>query len=451
MFPIRFNCFSSVSPASWPQIMVNWLGHVWTYCTSHLSNLMQRVSVSADAVFSANKEGVPLAEEDPSLPNSPAAEDLIKKEDEQIDPSVEKVLATEKKNDVALEGSVPTPPADPGKDQPLSPQEKVSEPPKNNKPEEDEEILNLEELFDKDKPAPQVQIPTKTDQPNEQDPASLRPEGGRRRRRNRKKAIPLREFLKQPDQMSPNPPANNSATQSAKPAEAITPAGEAKATETPAAPVALEPFTLECGGGGDCQLHALLKGLEMQHPQLANYEKDGKSYTYTHLDLRQMGVNFAREQVDKCGVFAEEVLAYLDTDRKEHNESAVSTAEANLKEENENLDKARKEKKLTPVAYDRQKKALVSKYNRIADHIEKNVLIRTDAEFLNRLEKKGFYCSTLHLFSLSFLLKVPIFVHEKNGTPGHDIQRFNPTDSQLDPVHLYRVGRCHYQLIVFPK
>ena len=189
----------------------------------------------------------------------------------------------------------------------------------------------------------------------------------------------------------------------------------------------------------------------MQHPEIAKYEKEGQWHSYTHLDLRQMGVKFARDQVDKYGVFAEEILSYLDTDRKEHNLSAVTAVLEQFKEEKEKLDKAPKGKKRNPEVYDRQKKALALKYQRIDDNLEKNVLIKTDEEFLNRLEKEGFYCSTLHLFSLSFLLKVPIFVHEQNGTPGHDIQQFNPADSKLDPVHLYRVGRCHYQLIMYPK
>ena len=430
MFPIKFNCFPAFAPAAWPQILVNWLGHAWSYCTSHLSNLMQRVSGAASNVFSTKEKAAPPADKDTSTPNTPVVETPRKQEDTAIDPLAPAVHPEQ--NHI----------------QSLPPEQKRSEPPNKIDAAEDEPNIDLEELFGKSEPAPGIQ--PKTDQPNEQDRIIVVPdEGGRRRRRKRqKKTIPLREFQKQQAPIAPPPLRNNSTAEAAAPA---TSADAAPATEKPPVPPALEPLIIECGGGGDCQLHALLKGLEMQHPEIAKYEKEGKSLLYTDLDLRKMGVNFAREQVDKYGVFAEEILSYLDTDRKEHNDSAVTAVQKNQLAENEKLDKALKEKKLNRAVYDKQKKALVLKYQRIADHLEKNVVINTDEEFLNRLEKKGFYCSTLHLFSLSFLLKVPIFVLEQHGIPGHDIQRFNPADSKLDPVYLYRVGRCHYQLIVHPK
>lgn len=60
-------------------------------------------------------------------------------------------------------------PADPGKDQPLTPQEKESEPPKENKPEDNDEVLDLGDLFGNVKPAPEVQIPAKKEEINIED------------------------------------------------------------------------------------------------------------------------------------------------------------------------------------------------------------------------------------------------------------------------------------------
>jgi len=78
-------------------------------------------------------------------------------------------------------------------------------------------------------------------------------------------------------------------------------------------------------------------------------------------------------------------------------------------------------------------------------------MIRTDAEFIKHLEKPGFACSTSHLFALSILLELPIFVHEQGGVKGHDVQMFNPTNSIEKPIHLYRVAKMHYQYILFPN
>ena len=207
MFPIRFNFFSSPSSSSWPQIMVKWLGHLWSYCTSHLSNLMQRVSGTANEVFSAKKEGAPLAEQDTPTPKSPVVEDQRKQEDKHIDPLNEE--------------EAPTPDAPPGKDQiqPLPKEQNVSEPPQKIAAEGEEPNLVLEDLLGKSDPSPEVHIEPKADQPNARDPASEVPEGRRRRRRDRKK---------QPDQTAPKPSANNSAANAAKEAEVITPEEEAK-------------------------------------------------------------------------------------------------------------------------------------------------------------------------------------------------------------------------------
>lgn len=149
---------------------------------------------------------------------------------------------------------------------------------------------------------------------------------------------------------------------------------------------------IECGGGGDCQLHSLYKGLKLKYPNLLTEHK-----ITSDLDLRRMGVEFAKKQIDSCGPYHLMVLGYLDSDRKEANEDP-----------------------------------------------KESVKIENDEDFLKKLSAKGFSCSSTHLYALSHLLKIPIEVHDASDK----IQVFNPTQSVQEPILLYHKNKNHYQLKV---
>jgi hypothetical protein len=215
-------------------------------------------------------------------------------------------------------------------------------------------------------------------------------------------------------------------------------------------PTLPEPIIIEAGGGGDCQLLSILKGLEMQYPELMQHEENQKVVKLTASKLREIGVAFAREQIDRCGIYAEAILGLVDSDRREYNEAVTSEVEQNLNNERANLEQDLSDKKINAEDYIKQRKKIEEKTSEIMQELE-NHLIDTDAEFLNYLEKEGFFCSTLHLFALSVKFKLPIYVREEAGVPGHQIQMFNPTESKKDPIHLYRVRDNHYQLILYPQ
>ncbi len=265
------------------------------------------------------------------------------------------------------------------------------------------------------------------------------------------------------------------------------------------------PYILiEAGGGGDCQLLSFLKALEMQYPQLLMYKEDDKDVKLTMEKLRTMGVEFAKKEIlsflkalekqyshllnskdpkdvrlimdklrgmgvdfskkdcvtikpSEAGYYALEVLGYLDADCKEYNDiylPEINKTEENYKKELKTLNERFQAKRITPTAYNSQLNVIKAKYTKIVTALEKRDdahRIRSDEEFLNRLARKGFSCSSLHLFTLSILFKLPIHVHDQYGSKDHNIQVFNATNSQLEPVHLYRVKRGHYQYMLFTK
>jgi hypothetical protein len=191
----------------------------------------------------------------------------------------------------------------------------------------------------------------------------------------------------------------------------------------------------------------------MQYPAHLEAQYPGQTGNLNASKLRKMGVEFARKQIDTCGQYASEILGYIDSDRREYNRSFIEPIEQNMRKDSEKIKKsfqAVKAKKLSNALYEMQKKEHKNKYKRILDKLKKTVL-RTDEEFLNSAEKDGFHCSTLHLFALSILLKLPIYVKEQQGVKNHDTQQFNPTQSTEPPIHLYRVGNLHYQYIFYPK
>jgi len=201
------------------------------------------------------------------------------------------------------------------------------------------------------------------------------------------------------------------------------------------------PKIIECGGQGNCQLLSILKGLEKQYMHLL------KPIPFTAQKLRHMGVEFARQQIDQRGAYAQDILGYLDSDRQEYNSSLTHVIDLLEKEMAKN-ETALKHKTISPAQHAQQKKRLQEKYSKSITHVEKS-LIHTDKEFLQHLEKDGFWCSTIHLFTLSILLELPIHVKQgAEGVKGHDVQEFNPTDSTKEPIHLYRT-QSHYQYLFY--
>lgn len=203
---------------------------------------------------------------------------------------------------------------------------------------------------------------------------------------------------------------------------------------------------IEVKADGNCLLLSVLKGLELQHPALMKYQKKEEStdYKYTAQDLRLLGIEFVKHQIDKCDTFAQEVLGYLDTDRKEHNEAVENHVNFSLEHELAKLATAFEEKKIKPEEYTQQVQEVKNKYQQLKEKLR----IHTDEAFLNCLVKNGFFCSTLHLFALSAHFQIPIHIHEQAGVAQHNIQIFNPTQSAQEPIHLYRINNNHYQFLL---
>lgn len=451
MFPIKFNCFSSPSSDSWPRILVKWLGHLVSFCTSKLTSLIQRVSGVANERFSPQEEKEtpdPAEGEDDLEPISPSLgpveQPLPLPKDDKIDENQITDVETHEAAPIAETDSETDPAGKPPADDPQKDQnqqlpeaQKKAEPPQQIRPEGEDDILDLENLSKNPEIPSDDQKLQQPVQKDEEAPANqpvqhrhYQPKKKEQRRQNN--PLPPKEVPKPPAQAQPKPPAIP--PKGVVKAEPV--ANKVKKTEAPLFKNKFEP--VECGGRGDCQLLSLLAGLKAKHPELA---KDEKGKLYEHKDLRQMGVKFAREVISKGkGPYYDDMLGYLDSDRKEFNEDTVSKVKNGLSVELKNLDKGRK--KISNASYEKKRKALQEKYDKQEVDAKANKVIHDDEEFLNRLEEEGFYCSTLHLFTLSILLKVPIYVHTNAVTPP---EMFNPTDSKLDPVDLLHLSVGHYK------
>lgn len=213
----------------------------------------------------------------------------------------------------------------------------------------------------------------------------------------------------------------------------------------------LDPIYYDNKGGGNCQMLAILKGLEMQYPDRLKDLRKSQDDDLTAQQLRQMGVDFARTQIDSCGKYAELVLSYVDTDRKEFNRVYIDPVMKKKNEDLQTIETDYKTRKITKKVYEKRIKDYKTTHATTIAKLKNDTLIYSDELFLNALEKNGFYCSTLHLFALSILLQIPIYVKEQFGVKDHDIQMFNPTQSESEPIHLYRVANQHYQYIFYAK
>jgi hypothetical protein len=225
----------------------------------------------------------------------------------------------------------------------------------------------------------------------------------------------------------------------------------AQKTESEAKPANKPAYKLiECGSDGNCQLYTILKGIQVQHPELMQYEEGDTKVTLNADKLRQIGVDFAREQIKNQGIYVEFVLGYLDADRLEYNDCIDPKNQREMRTETTQLEEAYKNKKVTQDQYNNESRAIKTKYSETIASLDKRS-IKTHEELLQRLEdkKKKFWCSTTHLYALSIKLQVPIYVKDQLGVMDHDIQKFNPTDSSKDPIYLYRVNRNHYKYMDF--
>ncbi len=211
-----------------------------------------------------------------------------------------------------------------------------------------------------------------------------------------------------------------------------------------------KPKYIDAGGGGNCQLLSILKGLEKQYPEILKQYKDLHKQTLDAQVLRKMGVVFIREQLEKRGPYVEDLIGYLDTDRKEYNQAMIEPVERSLNEEKNKIEAKFQNKTISQAIYIKTKQAHREKFMTKITQLKKKY-VRTNNDFLNLLEKNGFQCSTLHLFALSIKLELPIHVHDQYGVENHDIQYFNPTNSTKDPIHLYRKANMHYQYMEFSK
>jgi hypothetical protein len=462
---INFNVpiFSMIGKSSWSQKIGHGLGHLWSLWTQTFHELIQRVRSATREIFASfqkkpsepqNKPVITI----PPIPQPPTEKiesqllepdadnlDLNDLFSEQEEPVV-KTLTSQEQSKIETMLVHPASPLIPVVAKPVESQVQNADSRAENRTTQEVkfplpvEINKIEAqatahstLESEDRKSDIAKVGKQEETTKENSTSQPETEFRRRRKRENDEIPPLTSTLNIPISELGRPTLinypPNSTIKQASPAKEI------------------EYTLIEAGGGGDCQLHAFLKGLEMQYPQLLKYKENNRQIILTSQKLRSLGVEFAREQIDHCGPYAEDVLAYLDADRKEYNSELVEPVKKQLKEDRVNLNQARKNRKITEADYKQKRQVLLDKYSKLISDLE-NKIIRTDEEFLKQLEQPGFYCSTLHLFALSAKLNVPIYVHHEDGVEGNDVEMFNPLKSTLAPIHLYRAGR-HYQLKLY--
>lgn len=451
MFPINFNSSFIDTITSFPRIVKEWFGHLWSICTTKIKALVDKISsVANERVFS--KE-VSLQEEtlndepldvsiDVSIIDSKAEgeESLVKNDltekSDMIKPAEEIDLSPSPLTAIDLNIEIKT---ESGDSQEVIEEDKLSDDELEGlsdmlKEPDKENISSLTTGLQTSEPSPSVELTSSSQ-------ISI----GRRAKGLENARIALG--------LSPTPPRRKIREDRSNfsPYKQNSSAKVPFTQTKPTTPTQNGPLIIDCGGGGDCQLLSLLRGLDMQYSDLSFYEKDSKKIPYTDLDLRKKGIEFARTQIETSGEYAETIKAYIDLDRKEYNEGEVASLKLQWTIEKEKLQKKLKDTKMTQEEYKKQLALKTKEFEPFIEDLDTNIVIKTEEDFLDRLEKKGFSCATLHPFALSAEFNLPIHVHEKNGIPGHDIQIFNPTESILNPIHLLRVRKGHYQLMIYPS
>ncbi|CUI17012.1 hypothetical protein PNK_1399 [Candidatus Protochlamydia naegleriophila] len=256
---------------------------------------------------------------------------------------------------------------------------------------------------------------------------------------------------------------------------------------------------------GNCQLHAILKGLEIQYPHLLNDQSvDGEMIQHSHRTLRQKGLDFITKCLLEDHPLSEECYGYLDSDRGEYNSDfkrrASNFLRSDLLKIEHNLIKTlTRDKKpttnVTPLlkqqvsvwikhiavqqgkighifteaenntlqqfnqlisnrqeSLEKTYTSLINQaydiHEKLSKRIDAEVIIHSNEEFLQRCSQDSFWCSSLHLFALSAAFNIPIEVHDPLIPAKFGAQTFNPMKSELPPIQLYRSGGNHYQYIL---
>ncbi len=463
---INFSCFSEACANRVTKQIAAWLGRLWKTCTQKLAYLIARINQAAHRGF------IPIPQTSSknsshqivSLPTSSVSPPLLKlikdtqKKSELENQLIEEEAAIEKgssEKPIPLESLSQNDKLE--ENSPLSLEVKKKE----DELKENEEQLKLEKVT-----ASTLNLSAETQKLEQtvtkQVPAQ--PEMFKRPRRIRQ--IRQQETQKTPVELTP-------ASSAPKVAE------KNKKEEIPRIKIKI----IDAGGGGNCLLLSFLKGLELQYPDLFRHEVQGKSVNYTATEIRRKGVEFVRDHISKffeevqthtkekidnklssynpdqlrqlVADFAyipsspsiNEILGYLDADRKEYNESHSQLLES-LKKKLATLEEQKA--KIKPAYYEKSKKNYTDDYNKTLKNLQEKVFIHDDETFLKRLEEPGFFCSTLHLLALSLIFQIPIHVREQYGVRDHKIQVFNPLNSENPPIHLYRVGNIHYKFLLYP-
>lgn len=444
---------STLPYSNWRQKICYWIGRLWSLCLFPL-DLTQRVVEAAYARFTKDsappthlKTMTPISQKkpEPSPPKEFKKNEKTEAKNEEEETLDLSLLFPEEVTPVSTQADIPQVQKPAIHSSPSIPEQKRE----SEQEVENEEKTNTEELQEFNLPPLKQEGKRTAPHPSKDNPVdrvdvnrSIKFHNFKRLRRTKNKEI---------DKKEEKNPSAQPLLQSTKPKTPPPPPPPQKtALKTPRINQTSERIFIDNPGNGDCQLHSILKGLELQYPEKMKYLEKGKSMTLTHGKLRQLGIDFIHKQIDEHGEYEEEVLGYLDFDRKEYNEFEVNSLKIDMENSLKSIEKAHNNKEMKENVYQIQIKAHKKKYEKRVNDLEK-MMIRNDEEFIKRLEKSGFSCSSSHLFALSNLLEVPIYVKEQGGIKGHDTQMFNPKNSTSEPIYLYRVAKMHYQYILFPK
>lgn len=427
MLPLKINNHSNhLQYLNWSQKTKYWLGRLCSFSFHSILALTNRVKQVVFHIFSktsASNLSIPT----PTLPiKSDTPPSSIKKLNKKIDQQI-------KEKKFVTFAIAPHSPEESEANQKQLPNSKE------NVQEEDKLSNSKQSIQGEDPPPDSKESVQEEDKPSDS-------------KNNAVKRSKYTRFMRGPKLQNHHISTSNSSTSvtqpSLNPIPKIPSSSQAHSIKIPPTlasnPKPIQSDVVKNTGGGDCQLISILQGLERQYPEKNN------ELSLTVDKLRQMGVDFIRQQKDKYGGYSENSVGYLDSDLKEYNESLRIRIKQDQDNALEKIGKAFETKKITEISYEKQKKAHQEEYSKLMDDAQKSE-IKTKEEFLNRLEKKGFYCSTLHLFALSIILEIPIYVHkELNPKKPRTPEMFNPSISSKAPIHLYYDEvKQHYEYMLY--
>jgi len=244
------------------------------------------------------------------------------------------------------------------------------------------------------------------------------------------------------------------------------------------------PCIIDVPGDGNCQLYSIIKGLELQYPEMLTIDNN----LVTAQVLRQKGIEFIKQHLNEESPLSERCLGYIDSDRLEYNDDLMNKAglyyksdlltiesamQKDLKKINSNaslddasriIDVLLKDSPTTEMAKHLNKRfpnwgkrvgthysPLIKKAARLDERLRQKtqdeLFIQSNEQFLELCGKDKFWCSTLHLFGLSGVLGLPLAVHHEQW-PNREPEIFNAANSELTPIHLLRVNDSHYKYML---